>query len=240
MTGGSRGLDSGALRVVVLVPRRAGNPYRDEVWAWVRGWWESEVGFPIVEGNHDVGPFNRSAAINRAAADAGAWDVAVIIDADVLLDPIQIHAAVGAAAHTGGPVLGYTERIHLHKAGTREVLDGYRGDWRPFTRTRLLDSCSSLNVVTRDLFAAVHGFDEIFNGWGWEDVGFRIATELVSGRNLVKIDGTLWHLWHPKSPENDTAQETFQANRSRGDLYKAARRSRDVEAVMALVTETLP
>lgn len=223
------------MKVVVLVPRRAGNPYRDEVWAWLLGWWQTNFAHPLFEGHHDDGPFSRSKALNSAGLLAGDFDVAVLGDADVLVDPGLLHAAIGAATHTGGPVLAYTERIHLDKAGTRRILDGYRGDWRPFTRTQLFDSCSSAVVVTRELWERVGGYDELFEGWGWEDIAFRIATETLSGKPLVKLQGTCWHLWHPKSPENDTNAPTFIANRDRGVRYKAARWDR--ERVQALVDE---
>lgn len=223
------------MKVVLLAPRRAGNPYRDEVWSWLQDWWERTVDLPLIEGTHLDGPFNRSKALNTAALLAGDFDVAVLIDADVMFDPGLLYAAVGVAVHTGGPVLAYTERIHLDKGGTRRILDGYRGDWRPFTRTQLFDSCSSAVVVTRDLWERVGGYDELFEGWGWEDIAFRIATETLSSKPLVKISGTCWHLWHPKSPENDANAPTFVANKERGARYKAARWDR--ERVRALVDE---
>lgn len=223
------------MEAVVLVPRRAGEPVRDAVWLWVEKWWREHVRLPIFEGHHEGGPFNRAAALNAAAGAAGEWEVAFLIDADVILDPANVRAALAAASGTGGPVLAYRERIHLNAKGSRRIMDGYKGDWRPFTRTQLFDSCSSALAVTRDLWDAVGGFDETFSGWGWEDVAFRIATETLSGTELVKLQGTLWHLWHPKSPENDNQRATFIANRARGDRYKAARWN--PEAVRALIEE---
>ena len=80
---GGRG--GSGVNTVILVPRRDDNGYRDELWAWTQGWWEREQShMPIIEGYHTDGLFNRSAAINTAARIAGDWDVAVIIDADVI------------------------------------------------------------------------------------------------------------------------------------------------------------
>jgi len=79
------------MKPVILVPRRDDNGYRDELWQWVRAWWEREQShMPIIEGYHTDGLFNRSAAINTAARIAGDWDVAVIIDADVICDPERV------------------------------------------------------------------------------------------------------------------------------------------------------
>ena len=55
-------------RVVFLVPRRADDGHRDELWRYARKRWEALFPeWPVFEGHHDVGPFNRSAAVNLAA-----------------------------------------------------------------------------------------------------------------------------------------------------------------------------
>jgi len=208
---------------------------RDEVWLWVRKWWREHTGLLIYEGHHDHGPFNRSRAINRASALAGDWDTAIVIDADVILDGANVFAALGRAGATGAPVLGYSERINLTAKGSRQILQGFQGDWRSFTRTRLTNACSSAIAVRRDLWDAVGGFDETFAGWGWEDVCFAIATQTVSGTKLERTPGTLWHLWHARSPENDERRATYVANRERAARYKAARWNRS--AVLALLEE---
>lgn len=220
-------------RTVVLVPRRS-NPERDRLWAWARRFWEAQVGLEIFEGWHrkEEGPFNRSAALNRAAAAAGDWDVAVIIDADVVVAPRMVEGAIARAVRTGGPVLAYTERHHLTPLGTNEVLQrdpagvnmaAAPGAWRRWTRGRMRGSCSSCHAVTRDLWEAVGGFDEGFSGWGYEDIAFTVATETLSGQGLFKIPGILFHLWHAVSAENQPAAPTVVANKARCDRYIAAR-----------------
>jgi len=54
--------------VVVLVPRRADSGHRDSLWAFARAWWlQQHPDWPLFEGVHEYGPFNRAAAINQAA-----------------------------------------------------------------------------------------------------------------------------------------------------------------------------
>lgn len=213
------------LDVVVIVPMRAGIPDRDRLWTFCRKWWEHDhPDWRIVEGVHEFGPFNRSAAINRGAREADAWDVAVIIDADVLADPHATASAVELAHATNRMVLGYNERIHLTNNGTEKVLGGFKGSWEQpgMIAKRFTDSCSSLVVVSRELFDRVGGFDEQFVGWGWEDVAFRIACETLGDGPMTKISSKLWHLHHRVSHENNPREHTYQANRRRADLYKAA------------------
>lgn len=208
---------------MVLVPRRA-DPWRDALWAYARPWW-AEHG-PVVEGWHtaDEGPFNRSAAMNRAAADAGPWRVAVLIDADVVpAHHDQVDQAVGWVRHTGEPVLAYDRRVHLNRATTRSVLAGRALDADTGRGARVLESsCSSAVVVRRDLWDRVGGMDERFVGWGWEDVAFRYALETMAGAPLRRVLGYLWHLWHPRGATARGSHPQTRANRYRHDLYLEA------------------
>lgn len=211
-------------RAVVLVPRREGKADRDALWAFARGWWADHVGLPIIEGHHDAaeGPFNRALAINRAALLAEPWNVAVVIDADVLLDPGQVHSAVGCARRTGHLVVGFTERLHLNGGGTAKVIAGYDGNWRPYARIVAMESVSSCVAVRRDLWDQVGGFDPAFVGWGYEDVAFRVHCEAIDAHPVVRIGGPMWHLHHQVSGGNNRDEPTFTANEARGAAYKEA------------------
>ena len=214
------------MKTVILVPRRAGIEDRDRIWAFARTWWENDhPDWPIIEGHHNEGPFNRAAAVNSAADAAGDWDVAVIIDADVLADPHATRNAATIAHKTGQPVLGYDERVHLNRAGTEKVLAGYTGNWkaRAFVQATMTDACSGLVAVSRDLWDDVGGFDPLFSGWGWEDVAFRCAVETARDAQLIILSSTVFHLHHRVSHENNRREATFEANRQRGERYKAAR-----------------
>ena len=224
------------MSAVLLVPRRAGEPYRDASWHWNRARWEELLGSDcsIVEGEHDDGgPFNRSAAINAAARAAGDWTVALIVDGDAFVSSRQAIAAINAAARTGELVLGYELYKKLNRSGSEKIMSGYAGSWEAFVTTTLTDSCSSAVAVRRDLWDAVDGFDEGFVGWGWEDVAFVIACTGYAGRR--RIPGDLWHLWHPRSAERQEKSPTFPANKARAARYKQARK--DPGAVRALLEE---
>jgi len=213
------------VRTVVLVPRRSDGGQRDRVWNWLRPSWEPFG--DVVEGHHEGGPFNRSAALNQAAAAAGDWDVAVVIDGDVVCDRGLVDVAVAHATATGGPAIAYTVRVHLGEEMTDRVLDGYRGDWSRGQESVKRDACSSANVVRRDVWDLAGGFDERFVGWGWEDVAFKHATETLSGQRTRRIPGTLWHLWHPVARDSHRGSRTLRANQLRHRMYRAANGSPD-------------
>lgn len=215
------------MRAVCLVPRRSdGGGRRDALWAFVRARWEREhPDVEIFEGTHDgPGPFNRSLAINRAAALAGDWDVAVISDSDSFADATQVRAAI-AGAWTGPCEfwLSYDVFNYLTRKMSDRIMAGYDGWWGanngiefPMTGT-----CSSSVIVTRRLWDAVGGFDEGFKGWGFEDVAFSLACQTF-GDGVQRIAGPVWHLHHNTSAENNHSSPEWQANRERMLRYGEA------------------
>lgn len=226
-------------RIVILVPRRADGGVRDALWQWCAKRWRDQFPeWPIIEGESPDGPFNRSAAVNAAAAKAGEWTVALIIDSDTVSDPRAVRCAVETARRTGAMVVAHDERIMLTQRGTDEVLGGYTGSWRSrgFVEHVWYDSVSCAVATSRSLWDDVGGFDELFIGWGREDTAFRIACESVAGP-MLRVSGECFHLWHPVAEETDAKHPLRVANERRHLRYVAARWDR--EAVRALATEGL-
>lgn len=225
------------MREVILVPRRSDGGWRDEVWEFCRAFWEREQShMPIFEGHHDSGLFNRSAAVNRAAQLAGDWDVAVIIDSDVLCDGERVKAAVELAHESGALVFPHDIRLDLHERGTRQVMSGYQGSWQQWVRRRYPNMVSSVIVVSRRQWDEVGGFDEGFRGWGYEDTAFAAACETFGG--TLRILGELWHLWHPTAREGKPGTPVWQLNAARGQRYRAAIGQPDV--IRAIRAESQP
>lgn len=213
------------MNVVILVPYRAGVGDRDRLWEFARTWWENDhPDWPIIEGHHNAGPFNRAAAINLAAEQADDWDVAVIIDADILCDPHAVRAAVEVAAATDAMVVAGDERVMLTKQGTQKILDGYRGNWRVrgIQERVYTDGCSCCVVISRKLWDQTGGFDPLFVGWGFEDIAYRVTCETLSEKPMIKLSSAMFHLHHLTSHENQSKSPLYQANSLRCDRYKEA------------------
>lgn len=207
-------------RVVVLVPRRPDGAHRDRLWEFCRRPWE-ERGWPIIEGGHhaDEGLFNRSAAINRAAAEAGNWDYAFIVDADVIAGDEQVIEALNRARRWDVLCFAFSAYFALDQAGTDRLLAGHlRGDWHRHARHVALNMSSSIEVVPRRLWDEVGGFDETFTGWGWEDVAFMFACGALRDGRIERTSGEVWHLWHPHS-KVDRNRDVADANEARCQPY---------------------
>lgn len=224
--------------VRLIVPRRRDGGHRDRVWDFCKRYWTAtRPKWRIVEGDHDEGPFNRAAAINRAAR--GRWDVAVILDADTLLDAEAIDSAIEQTLDTKAVSLPFSHRLLLSARGTERVLAGeeHWDRWvesvqRPNDRYRYI---SGSLVVPRCLWDAVGGFDERFCGWGGEDDAFFAACTVLSGHDArtSRIPGKAWHLWHQTSPWMDRNSALYRMARALAERYLRA----DVKQMLELLEE---
>jgi mannosyltransferase OCH1-like enzyme len=226
------------LTTVLLVPRREGFEDRDRIWDFCRAWWQQH--FPdwlIYEGHHEVGLFNRSAAMNTAAALAGDWDVAVVIDADVLPDPAKVQDAHDRAIATGLVCFPFDVRYNLNPRGTAKVLQGHKGSWKGFIARTYHQQHSSVFAITRQLWDATGGFDEGFSGWGLEDTAFAMSCEVFSGGKGLDQPGEVWHLYHAAAPEQKHGTPSHMANMARKQLYDAAWQAGDKVRLRELVAQ---
>jgi len=199
------------MRAVFLVPRRADNGPRDAIWTWCKARWETlfpDIG--IYEGEHTEGPFNRSAAVNRAAelADVdGRWDMGIVIDADVFLRASQVQAAIDRAAATRKVTWAHRRWRGIREDWTKRVVADMR-DFGPEVDHDDMDvlvertnpiSWSCCIAIPRKVWDDLGGFDERFVGWGFEDMAFQSIVVGLYGHQ--RIDGDVYHLYHPRSEE---------------------------------------
>ena len=193
------------MKIRYAVPWRPSEP-RERLWAFCRSWWSEclpEARFTM--GLHTDGPFNRSAAINRAAY--GTWDILAIFDADVFASGVQVRQAIARVEQTGCIGYAFDRYVGLHPKTTEALLAGEAPDLEGQARFRSAEHCSSIVIVRRDLWERIGPFDEAYTGWGLEDVAFahKAGPE-------VRAAGAVYHLWHPPSP-----------HKHRGKLYRENR-----------------
>lgn len=221
------------MRTVIVVPYRSDGGRRDRLWDFTRSWLrEHHRDYPIYLGASPDGPFNRSAAINHAARDAGDWDVAVICDSDTVVAPDQLEEAVRRAHDTGLLVSALTTVAELSSRSTARLLADPHSDLATLgrIRTRRKDDMtqSSVIAVPRPLWDAIGGFDEGFQGWGCEDNAFWIAATLhggdgrSAGGEPLRVHGAAYHLWHEKVSKVKLFDPIFRTNFLRLRHYKKA------------------
>jgi len=205
----------------ILVPRRDDRGPRDIIWEKIRSyvWGRAHV----MEGHHLDGPFNRSAAINTAAKKAGDWDIAVIADSDSFVHPEQLTAAVALAKKTRRLVIPHSRWVNVTMDESMEFL---RSGQLLYDKKRDIYNAtvSSVLVVPREVWDSVNGFDQRFKGWGWEDVAFMEAVEVLA-QGHIRLEGSVYHLAHarPEADVNRQLDPGYIANRNHWRNYKLAK-----------------
>jgi mannosyltransferase OCH1-like enzyme len=214
------------MKVVILVPRRDDEGWRDKLWDYCKAIWQEKYDWPIFEGYHfkEEGPFNRSLAVNRAADLAGDWDVALIIDSDTVSEEEAVRNAVAHAWKTGDLSIAHNARLMLSQRATTNILNGHKVDLlrKVNVKKTYYDSISCAVAIRRQEWEDIGGFDERFEGWGFEDTAFRIAVETLTNRPLHIEQANCLHLWHPSSPEASQYAPTFARNHALKIRYERA------------------
>lgn len=221
------------MTVPILVPRRADHAGRDRIWNTIRETVWRNLG--IVEGHHvGPGPFNRSAALNDAASQAGDWQTAVIADADSIVSHEQLWAAIGLAERTQRLVFAHSLWVNIDAHEVADFLDAGAVEWRD-DRAVYHHTVSSMLAVPRSVWDAVGGFDEAFVGYGYEDNAFARACRVLTGDPL-RIFGPVYHLAHDDSPRPRMSALAARdvcvaANRARWIKYKTAKTPEQIRAL---------
>lgn len=219
-------MTSASPRTVLLVPFSSDDQSRILIWRHVQSWLAQTLDYPLYIGEHypdKPGTYNLSLARNVAAQKAGDWDVAVIHDADTVINPQQIKDGVDTAWETGAVTYPYTERWELDYTGTKMLLSDETSNWQQhmtqYTQNQPLGGCI---IVRRDLWELVRGFDTCFVGWGHEDGAFAIACQVLSGKLLRRIPGKSLHLEHVIAPAKQPNNPIYLKNKARIEQYLVA------------------
>jgi len=144
----------------------------------------------------------RAKTCNYAAAESSA-DVIVFIDADSIVHPSQLDAAVAWVRENGGGCRAYTTYKRLSKVSS----DDCRGWGDVFTGDVVWSQEGTVShgavAFDRQTFCAHGGYDPRFLYW-YEDSSFDLINPTMP---WGRIAGDLFHLWHePQSvPDADEA-----------------------------------
>lgn len=193
--------------------------------------WQAQASFPIIHSWHEDKGFRAAAARNRAVAQAKGTYL-LFIDGDCILplDFLWHHQKLAKqGCFVSGPRVlcspEFSQQILAHQLdprywGLKEWIQakkkGNINRWLPFftlalgplrylqpKRWRGAKTCH-LGVWKKD-FMAINGFNEAFEGWGFEDSD--LVIRLINHGILHKqgrFSTAVIHLWHP---ENNRSHE---------------------------------
>lgn len=189
-------------RTVILVPYRApAGSWREEILERAVRPHLAElaerIGAEVVQADSGHEPFSVGNSFNRAAELAGAWDVALLHEADFLVDIEAAATAVEMARSTLGMVYAWTRHVRLNRRGTDKMLAGARR-FSPGSDFRLGSPTSpgGPRAVSRLTWDLAGGFHPGFVGWGYEDNHLLWKTEQTARHR--RVVGDLLNAWHPR------------------------------------------
>ena len=195
-------------------------PQRAKNWEWLRQYWEAKLpGAEIIIGRDYVSetypsiPFSKALAVNNAAARS-TGDIFVIVDADGY---VPFHAVLTCAEHIqqarkAGHKLWYVPYRQFYRLTekstacvTSSAPDTPLGFSCPPPDDVIQNSSGSghghwygalIQIMPREAFEEVGGWDPRFRGWGGEDHAAMRATDTLYWPHKT-LPGQVLHLWHP-------------------------------------------
>jgi len=178
-------------RVVFLVPWRGGAPDREKSWAIVRPYYE-QTGWPMYLGDSGSKPFAVGQSCNRAAAAAGDWDVAIIINTDCIIPLENLQAGVWHALRTGNLTLPHDDFKAMQR--NRFPVPPIDRSWRYYiipwySGGRKMPA--GVVIMPRSVWDRIGGYDERFVQWGYED-----SALLISAGAYDRLPGVMYHYFH--------------------------------------------
>ncbi len=195
-------------RFSIILPFKSDHGHRQENFEYVCNRYQKLM--PEIElciGYTDSEPFCKAQAINEAARKA-TGDIFIIVDVDVVFEP-ELLQQINLHLHVHPWIQPFGFCYLLSKSATNNLLiqDLYAKlsiQPQEGQMVEIKEAGPLMNVMTRECFEAVNGFDERFKGWGWEDVAFAYSLDAICGRHYT-IREKIYHLWHPSSanPESE-------------------------------------
>jgi hypothetical protein len=175
-------------------------------------------------------PFSKSVAVNNAAAKAKG-DVFVIIDADGYMqaDSVLYCAEEIRTARKRGKKLWfvpYRQFYRLTEEASRCLLQSDPASPFPFPEPLasmfILGGTADtkvghwygamVQIMSREAFKTVGGWDQRFRGWGGEDHAAMRAMDTLYGLHMT-LPGQVLHVWHPQIGPQGTATEVHWKER---------------------------
>lgn len=204
----------------LIVPFKDDESTRGDNWHWCWRWWHRAVigrDFEVCLGGDSSDPFNRSRARNNAYSKAK-HDTIVIADADTVIDPSSLIKGLSMVSDGIAPwVIPYTTYYNLSEEYSvrLKMADGFllpNEKDLDFSYEHRILSWAGILILSRDAFDSVGGYDERFEGWGWEDNAFRLKLDMEYGEHQ-RCEGNAYHLWHPIAEADKFGAEQTNKNR---------------------------
>ncbi len=224
-------------KVTVIFFKPSGNcPYRQAAYEYIRrNHYQKAVNVIEVSAGKEDADFNKASLLNAAMAQVDT-PIAVVSDADVFTDPLDLDKAIVAVqdgkdwATPNSLVKRMTEqetRKYIRGGlSERFVNEGYGGQ-----------NMGGLFVISTAFYRATGGFDMRFRGWGGEDAAYSSVCRCLGTGWKPPTKTILWHLWHPEQPSKVTGQMKPKNQENTALWNRYANTEQNPELMRVLISE---
>lgn len=169
------------------------------------------------DGRRDGQLWCAAAAFNDARRQAHG-DVLLIFGCDHIPPSREDLAALDAELQERPWAKVYQATRELTEQATLAVLDGAPVP-PPQDGERPMDACMGILAVRADAFDRLGGYDENFQGWGYEDTALLLELKVHYPAGREDGEGHVVSLWHAR-PADPWANSATERNRLRYGRYE--------------------
>lgn len=189
------------MKIDIHIPwRNTGCFYRERACSFISNYYSQIANVIHIDSSHTE--FNRANARNLCVANS-TKDVVIIIDADNYIDHDQILYGVEMAMIDNSIVRPFNSIHYLNQDATDRFLTNANSFTPKYSDYEYMapDSISLKNsggayITPKNLWIELSGMDELFTGWGLEDLSFNNKYEHYYGSQMY-INGPNYNLYHP-------------------------------------------
>lgn len=199
-----------SVKVVIPWWKETTDPHRERSLEFCVSMWNS-YGFDVCLAVDESSIFNRSKACNQGVKDSEA-ELIILADGDVYIPQASIEKGVQVVSFDETWVIPYDVYFNLTQEDTGHFLNGTKKIEECSWDHRIL-SWAGLSIFKRETYLDLGGHDERFEGWGEEDVAFRLKMDNEYSHHK-RVAGNIYHLWHPAPSERTFGSEEYKRNRA--------------------------